>query len=384
MAVGIRAREAGIDNSDLQSVITFLEGHMLIERSMSLNAILKMTADYVRSLFRPIKSLEGNLGIDPTTQMPNGVSGKVVFSEPDIIARKAGVKPMRELLSQLDRALGQSGYRMWLLLDRLDVAFPQGEETEIKALRALFKAYNDLNTENIKLKIFLRSDIWEMITVGGFREATHVASTESSVILSWDDSSLFYVFMKRLLNNDAFCVQYGVDREEILKDTSSQRALFNDIIPNKSISRKFEDSFRWIVSRITDGKGQAAPRELVQFMSALRARQIKALENGSPEPDGTALFDRSVFNDALYDVSLARIERTVYPEYPKLKPYIQALQGRKCRHSSETLARIWKVEVGEAASIALKLHNVGFLKNLSLGVKARSTFRFYIALLYRW
>ncbi len=53
---------------------------------------------------------------------------------------------------------------MLTLLDRLDVAFAEVSGLERNALRALFRVYSDLRAfENMSLKIFLRTDIWQRI-----------------------------------------------------------------------------------------------------------------------------------------------------------------------------------------------------------------------------
>jgi hypothetical protein len=52
------------------------------------------------------------------------------------------------------------GINVWILLDRLDVAFAEHPDLEANALQGLFRVYLDLmGYEHVKLKIFLRSDI---------------------------------------------------------------------------------------------------------------------------------------------------------------------------------------------------------------------------------
>ena len=103
---------------------------------------------------------------------------KISFNEPTESMAKAGVTSVDALLHKADKELEASEFKIWFLLDRLDVAFADSPELEANALRALFKTYLDLiGFENFKLKIFLRSDIWGKITKKGFREATHITRT---------------------------------------------------------------------------------------------------------------------------------------------------------------------------------------------------------------
>src|SRR5690606_29211793 len=96
--------------------------------------------------------------------------------------------------------LRQAGYQAWVLLDRLDVAFAENVELESNALRALFRVYLDLLAlSNVKLKIFLRTDIWARITSEGFREASHITR---HVTITWNRSSLLNLVVKRAVHNE--------------------------------------------------------------------------------------------------------------------------------------------------------------------------------------
>jgi hypothetical protein len=122
------------------------------------------------------ESVEGGLTIDPGTGVPNGITGKITLCEPNATLRDQGFLTAADrLMAYANPALKESGEQIWLLLDRLDVAFAETHELERNALRALFRAYRDLAEHDaIKLKIFLRSDIWSRITETGFREASHI------------------------------------------------------------------------------------------------------------------------------------------------------------------------------------------------------------------
>ena len=97
-------------------------------------------------------------------------------------------------------ALTAGRYYVWVLFDRLDVAFFESHDLERNALRALFRVYRDFAAhERVKLKIFLRSDIWRRIVEGGFREASHIVRV---AILDWTPASLLNLIVRRLLSND--------------------------------------------------------------------------------------------------------------------------------------------------------------------------------------
>lgn len=92
--------------------------------------------------------------IDPATGVPIGVTGKITLREPRSELREAGLVSVDSLLEDANVALEQVDFTVWLVLDRLDVAFEQHEELEQNALRALFKAYLDMQSlEQIGIKI---------------------------------------------------------------------------------------------------------------------------------------------------------------------------------------------------------------------------------------
>ena len=85
-----------------------------------------------------------------------GVTGKITLGEPSGSLAESGLVSIDQLFSDANQALADLGFRAWLALDRLDVAFAEHEELEANALRALFKVYLDLLAhKQISLKIFL-------------------------------------------------------------------------------------------------------------------------------------------------------------------------------------------------------------------------------------
>lgn len=145
----------------------------LAKPKWSLAELVKTVKSYVTHFSKP-SAVEGSVKVDPNTQLPVGFSGKIMFpdSAPDTDPEKHSVDELIDLANSACEAIG---LRAWICLDRLDVAFSENAEIEARALRALFRVYLDLaGQKQIKLKIFLRSDVWQRITSEGFREASHI------------------------------------------------------------------------------------------------------------------------------------------------------------------------------------------------------------------
>lgn len=347
---------------------------LLPPKSAPLVTRVKSTLDFVRRLLRP-KTVEGGLAFDASANI-SGLTGKITLGEPSESERKSGYVSIDELLRLADEALHQTDYELWLLFDRLDVAFADSRMLEANALRALFKCYLDLNAlRRVRLKIFLRSDIWRSISAGGFREASHITRQLS---ISWSSPSLLNLVANRLLQNQdvvQFCETPITDRPNAV----NQRELFDSIVPEKIDAGRNPLTFEWILGRVQDGTKTVAPREVIHLLTEARDTQLKMLERGEPEPPDRELFSRQAFRESLQEVSRVRLEQTIYAEYPEVKDDILALEREKTAHSIQSLSAIWRVSVDDVRARAALLVEVGFFEER--GEKTDPTY--WIPFLYR-
>lgn len=283
----------------------YLTDAKLIEGSFDLTRILGNVFSYVRSYFRPPQAIEGTIQIDPATGLPKGVTGKISFTEPSGSAA-LDIVSVDTLLKEASEALKDINVTLWILLDRLDVAFAETPDLEENALRALFRVYLDTMELNyIYPKIFLRTDIWKRISRGGFREASHITR---HITIRWDTNSLINLVIRRALNNKAIIEAYNVDSQEILRSTEKQIELFYKIFPEKvDIGPNKSKTFEWILARTWDATKQAAPREIIHFLNEARDAQLRQYEVGGMESEQEELFSRASLRDALPEVSKVRL-----------------------------------------------------------------------------
>lgn len=349
---------AGEESTCLQRVLA-AEG--LTKGNQPLQGVIRTVFDYVKRFFRPA-ALEGSIEIDVLTQLPKGFKGKIIFSEPSREAKASGIQSIDTLLTIADQALQKnSGFTVWMLLDRLDVAFIENSELEQNALRALFRVYLDLLAlEKIRLKIFLRSDIWNRITREGFREASHITR---HVTISWDRPSLLNLIVRRALHNDALLSHYRIDLNMMLNSADAQQEFFFRMFPDQvEVGPNKPTTLDWLLSRTRDGTQQNAPRELIHFLNSLRDQQLRRHERGEAEPDGEPLFARPAFKDALPEVSNIRLTQTLYAEHPELRDAVEKLRGEKTLQKIGTLSKLWNKDVNETRSLADSLVDVGFFE----------------------
>ena len=370
--------EYGIENKHADRLHGLLGKEGLIREKQTLQSLVQSAFAYVKRLLRP-EALEGGVKIDPATQLPAGFTGKIIFGEPTEAARKVGVESIDSLFATANDALVDYGkYRVWILLDRLDVAFIESSQLEQNALRALFRVYLDLfGLERMRVKIFLRTDIWNRITHSGFREASHITR---HVTISWDRASLLNLIVRRALHNPSVVDYYTVSRDEILTTTASQEEFFFRMFPKQvDVGPNKPSTLDWLLSRTRDGTQQSAPRELIHLLGSLRTQQMRRYELGEPDPDGDALFARVVFKAALPEISEVRLNQTLYAEFPDLREHIEPLRGERTLQRPETLARIWKISGMEAQEVANGLVNVGFFERRG----TREEPEYWVPFLYR-
>lgn len=353
-------RDFGISNSSSRELIAALERAELLPENGSLAQFFRAARRQIWGyLFPERESVEWTIALDPLTGTPLPIR-RTTFRPSTKREDRPIEIPLDDLIGRADASLREAGYQLWIIFDRLDVAFNESPDLERNALRALFRMYNDFKGyDNIRLKIFVRDDIWERISEGGFAEASHITRTTS---IEWTFEGLVNLFVRRLLNNTAAVDYLGVDASDVRDSFDRQLSLIQRIFPDKVETGKNPETFKWMMNRIQDGTGKPAPRELIHLLEQARQTQISRLERGEPEPSGDLLFDRAVFKIALREVSKVRYEQTFCAENPGLKSYTDKLKGAKAEQIPGTLSQIWGCSEADAATTAERLAKAGFFE----------------------
>ncbi len=219
--------------------------------------------------------------------------------------------------------------------------------------------------------------IWNRITEGGFREASHIVKDAE---LKWDKPSLLNLIIRRLLSNGVLTRQFDINRVEVLKDFPAQEKTFYQFFLEQiDQGSKKPSTLDWVLSRTTDASGRTAPREVIHLLSSIRETEIRRLERGESPAPGSHLFERSTFKQALPAVSQARLVQNLYAEYPDVVPFVQALANEKTEQTVESLAAAWSSDVSSVIEKAEKLVDLGFFEKR--GSREQPTF--WIPFLFR-
>jgi len=354
--VGKLLQEYSPDDLSSREILIALEDAGLIPKSGGLRALLRIASQYVR---RVPEAFQMSLSLDPATSMPSGVTGKIIFKDPTDEETRAGLIGIDNLFAKADQILSRIPAVIWILLDRLDVAFADSVDLESNALRALFKVYRSLaQRDHIRLKIFLRTDIWSRITKDqGFREASHITQTTT---ITWSRPALTNLIVRRAIQSTELLAYCGLNYDEALR---SQDVVLGKVFPDQvDIGPNKSKTIDWILSRTRDGSGQNAPRELIHFLEASREAEIRRIELGEGVVDETVLLSRQAIREALPVVSEVRLNGTLYAEYAELRGYIDALNREKSLQTVPTLSQLWKLSPEDTLHIADNLAEVGFFE----------------------
>lgn len=275
-----------------------------------------------------------------------------------------------DALALLNRALKDSGVIAWIALDRLDEAFQGFPDIETPALRALLRTYLDLlDFEQLRLKLFVRRDLFRRIIQGGFVNLSHINARKIEIV--WDDEDLLNLLCKRIKDNGALLVALG------LSPTSPNAAVFDAAVPPQiDVGQRKPTSWNWIVARVRDGNNIKPPRNIIDLVAKAREAQLRK-EEREPRDWETSipLIDAESMRRGLAKLSEQRVEDTLLAEAGDAAPMIERFRGGKSEHNDASLTEVLGVAEEELPAVVKPLVDLGFLEQV------KNTYK--VPLLYR-
>lgn len=245
----------------------------------SANTIFSQIVNLFRRLMNP-RSVDVAITIDP-----NGlpiIAPRVEFGDeeaaPDSVEREQ--IPHEEALGLLNKVLAEIGYSVWLVLDRLDEAFQGFPKSEVPALRALLRSYLDLNEfPQLRLKLFVRKDLFRRIIGEGFVNLTHVNARKIEIV--WDEDDLRDLLIRRAKGNSQFLEDLK------LTPSSTVETVFDAMFPPQvDPGERKPSTWVWMMGRIRDGNDVRPPRNLIDLVQKAQEEQIRREQRELAEYDG--------------------------------------------------------------------------------------------------
>ena len=261
-------------------------------------------------------------------------------------------------LSLVDTILRKEKLSIWLVLDRLDEAFQGFPKTELPALRALFRAYLDLLLyNNIRLKIFVRRDLFRRIIVGGFVNLTHINAKKIEII--WDDEDLRNLIIRRVKENHTFFFFLGI------VGLSSQE-IFESIFPSQvDPGERQATTWTWMMSRIRDGNHVKPPRNLIDLVvKAQNAQLRKEDREGREYQKGNPIINSESLKRGLSSLSEQRVQDTLLAEAGDKAELIIKFRDGKSEYNDATLLPLLGGNEAEFRENVKALMEIGFLEQV--------------------
>lgn len=320
------------------------------------------------NLFRRLrnpKSAEANITITPDG-MPIIVP-RIEFGAPDN-GETLDYVPHEQAFALLNEALGEVDLSLWLVLDRLDEAFAGKPLAEVPALRALLRTYLDLQPySNVRLKLFVRKDLFRRVIAKGFVNLTHVNARK--VEITWDEDSLAHLLFRRLGENVDLLQAAGLNGED-----PSQ--LFDAVFPPQvDPGKRKPRTFTWMMGRIRDGNDVKPPRNLIDLVQKSLEAAIRKEERDKTEYVRAPLIPSDALKAGLRALSKQRVEDTLLAEAGDQALLVERFRSSKAEHNDESLGVQLGVKGDEFKETVLFLRNIGFLEQVGANYKIPMLYR---------
>ncbi len=350
------------------------------------NWLLEITGDNHSERFERLNQLLVDTGLRSRDDKPETIFGKIINSLQRVLSPKSaeieftlsesgvpivtprvefGAKenvapkeiPHEQALRLLNDCLDEIGYSVWLVLDRLDEAFQGFPAVERPALRALLRAYLDLlDFPRVRMKLFIRRDLFRKIIGAGFVNLTHINARKKEIV--WDEADLLNLLARRIRDNAQFL-------EAISGEALNDEELFYRLFPNKvDPAERKPTSWNWIMSRIRDGNDVKPPRNLIDLVNLAREEQIRAeTRNPNRLAATTPLISADSLRSAQERLSAQRVEDTLLAEAGSdIADLVQKFRRSKAEHNTETLAATLGLDGDPLVAAIRQLVEVGFLE----------------------
>jgi hypothetical protein len=315
----------------------------------------------VKRLLGRTSAVETKASVDP-----NGIpiiGARLEFSDDETFEK---LSRHDEALRLLNRILESWDTTAWIVLDRLDEAFQSQPTLETPALRALLRTYLDFNEfSRMRIKLFVRKDLFGRITAGGFVNLTHINAKK--IEITWDEEDLRSLLQKRLTGNSKFVSSIAVDPND-------GDAIFDAIFPRQvEPGPRKPTTWTWMMGRIRDGNDVKPPRNLIDLVVKSKDTQLRREERAPRQyVSGSPLIEADALKRGLGSLSNQRVEDTLLAEAGDAANDIELFRRGKAEHNAESLGKVlgerWEEKVG-------LLQQLGFLEAIGSNYKIPMIYR---------
>lgn len=356
-----------------------------IRRPINLKDLVARSLAAIRP--RPIKKIKG--GIEYNIQNPTLFKPEieVEFADPEKPGSQLPVY-VSDIGMLLEQILAKIGYRIWILLDRLDVVFEHSSDLEFLALRGLLKAYESFQVRSgksskaLRIKVFLRDDIFSFLTspeqfkkisihkAAKLAALTHITARATKTPLKWTKEQIQQLLLKRLFLSLPMRSYFKKSQDDLDKE-DVRKSIWNEIFGEKiEPGKKRPDSLSWIYTRLSDSRQQVTPRSAIDFLIGVVDEQ-KRLFNLN-KIDQERFFSFQAIKQGIVVASDQKYTQETKNEYPKIIPFVERLRGRSANISLDEIEKMFGKDYEQILS---ELEKIGVLSKIGQEYKVTFIFR---------
>lgn len=327
------------------------------EKQKSLHDVLGWALSVIKS-WRPIVKFRppGEVGEFEVglfgEQLKTSANSKKETDEP-VLAQYA-----HTIKDSLEAVLKKAGLSLWLMIDRLDEIFPRRTELETRALRGLLRTLRIFESQEIRIKVFLRDDILEqVVSVGqGFTALTHITARQTDT-LRWSEDQILNMIVKRLYTSEILIDYLDVNSDRLAASKDYQEEAFYKVFP-KSVfpGEKQSSTLRWIYTHTSDGRGVVTPRDVIDLLTRAKQKQQDEYKSDSSGKSDSVIGPVAI-RYGLKELSKRKKTTFLKAEFPHLWKHIEKFIGGRTQYSENDIRKLfgknWQKIVEDLISIGV-------------------------------
>lgn len=296
---------------------------------------------------------------------------QIDFKDISISLGKNSRVSIYDLLDEIDAFLQSHDKSVWFLIDKIDEMFSNKVDIRKECLEGLFLAYIDFVSryQNIKLKVFLRTDIWNTLS---FVNKSHL--TDKTTVIVWNGDALKELLLKRAVYNQSIrdFIYSACSCSDWIKDIDG---CFGVLFPERVYPGSREaKTMSWIIDRSTDGLGGVYPREIINFGNYAVKEELGLKDSLSDEFQGEkSLISGLSIRNAFSSVSKVKVQ-SYLSEFSTLSKHFERFSGlQSADFSQEELIQLMNGLLPEGEEMIRQLHETGVIAYSSGEILTKDT-----------
>jgi len=237
-------------------------------------------------------------------------------------------------------------------------SFAWRSKLETRALRGLLRTLRIFESQEIRVKVFLRDDILEQVASDGqgFTALTHITARQADT-LRWSEDQILNMIVKRLCVSDILRDYLDVNSDRLAASKDYQEEVFYKVFPKSVYSgEKQSSTLRWIYTHTSDGRDVVTPRDVIDLLTKAKQKQQDEYKSDSSGESDFIIGPPAIIY-GLEELSKRKKTTFLQAEFPHLWKHIKKFVGGRTQYSENDISGLfgknWHVIVEDLISIGV-------------------------------